>query len=449
MLRKTMFTLALVLLGVFATEVELRHTASGAMKVTSASENSAVHEIGSPAGTGSVDPSLSAGRDGRVYLSWLEPIQPAGYALKFAARSKDGKWSTPLTITQGENRFESSILALPDGSLAAYWLAKSGPERHANDVKLSISRDGGRTWGKEIVAHQDRTQAERGFVSIVPANGGVGVVWLKGMMMMGGNSDAARRDSTDSSGTDTSRHPTGHKHTGSDQERGKHDMTAMTASKMESAMMYSTVSLDGTLGKEVLLDARVCECCQTAAAPTPDGIAVVYRDRSEQEIRDISIVRLKKEKWSEPEPLSKDGWQINGCPVNGPAISSAGKNVAVAWFTAVRDQPRVFAALSADGGASFGPPILLGDERPIGRVDVIALPSGKAVVSWAERTPSGMQVRVRTVKSDGSKASMIIVTQTASGTPRIQRSGDEVFIAWTDSEDNGKVHTAILRTNGS
>src|SRR5262249_1983729 len=182
------------------------------------------------------------------------------------------------------------------------------------------------------------------------------------------------------------------------------------------------------------VDGRVCECCQTSAAPTPDGMAVVYRDRSEKEVRDISIVRLKNGQWSEPQPLSKDGWVINGCPVNGPAISSAGQNLAVAWFTAARDQPRVYAALSADGGSPFGPKILVSDGTPIGRVDIIALPSKNAFVSWVERTPSGAEVRARILRQDGSKAS-VIIAETSSGIPRMKMSGDEVVIAWTDSQN--------------
>src|SRR5262249_17811926 len=217
-------------------------------------------------------------------------------------------------------------------------------------------------------------------------------------------------------------------HAGGDHEAAGH---GPAASGMEMSLMSARIGLDGKLGKEVLLDDRVCECCQTAAAATPDGMAVVYRDRSEKEVRDISIVRLMNGNWSEPQPLSKDGWEIKGCPVNGPAISSAGQNVAVAWFTAARDQRRVYAALSANGGATFGPPILVGDGSPIGRVDIIALPSGNAFVSWVERTPSGSEVRARIVRPDGSKAPAIVVTETSSGVPRMKMSGNEVVIAWT------------------
>jgi hypothetical protein len=351
-------------------------------------------------------------------------------------------------ITQGANRFDSSILALPDGSLAAHWLTKSGPGMHTNDVNLSISRDGGRTWGKAIVPHRDRAQTGRGFVSMIPASGGIAVVWLNGRKTTGGDRGAEGHVPAEKARVGASQH-TGshdHQHTGGNHRAAGH---GPAAAEVEMSLMYTTIGLDGTLGNEVLLDGRVCECCQTSVAPTPDGMAVVYRDRSEKEVRDISIVRLKNGEWSEPQPLSKDGWEINGCPINGPAISSAGQNLAVAWFTAARNQPRVYAALSADGGATFGPQILVGDGNQLGRVDIVALPSGNAFVGWVERTPDGAEVRACIVRPDGSKSPAIIVPETSSGVPRMKVSGDEVVIAWTDSRNIRKVRTAILRMTGN
>jgi hypothetical protein len=122
--------------------------------------------------------------------------------------------------------------------------------------------------------------------------------------------------------------------------------------------------------------------------------------------------------------------------------------LAVAWFTTVGDQPRVYATLSADGGATFGPQILVDDGNPIGRVDIIALPSRNAFVSWVERTPSGAEVHARFVRPDGSKAPAIAVAEASSGFPRMKMSGDEVVIAWTDSR-NIKVRAAILRITGN
>lgn len=58
--------------------------------------------------------------------------------------------------------------------------------------------------------------------------------------------------------------------------------------------------------------------------------------------------------WSEPAVIHEDAWQIHGCPVNGPAIAADGRRVAVAWFTAAEARAHVKAALSTDGGATFG-----------------------------------------------------------------------------------------------
>jgi hypothetical protein len=446
MIGKITYKLAVVLLTISVTGGGIKPVSTASVDATSAIENSAAREIDSPAGPGSGDPNLSVGPDGRVYLSWIEPVQskgPKGYALKFAVRSRGGKWSAPRVITQDANRFDSSILALPDGSLTAHWLTKSGPEMHANDVNLSISRDGGRTWGKAIVPHRDRTRSARGFVSMIPARGGIAVIWLDGRKLTGGDRGAAEKASAGAF-----HHTGGHDHqrAGGDHHAAGH---GSAASEMEMSLMHTVIGLDGTLGEEVLLDGRVCECCQTSAAPTPDGMAVVYRDRSKKEVRDISIIRLKNGQLSEPQTLSKDGWEINGCPVNGPAISSSGKNVAVAWFTAARDQPRVYAAISADGAGVFGPPILVGEGNPIGRVDIIALPSGNAFVSWVERAPGGAEVRARIVRPDGSRAPAIVVEGTSSGVPRMTLSGEEVVIVWTDSRNVRKVRTAILRITGN
>jgi hypothetical protein len=117
---KTTYKLVFVFLTMFAMGGGISPASIEAVEATSAIENIAPREIDSPAAAGSGGPNLSVGPDGRVYLSWLESVRPKGYALKFAVRARGDRWSTPRTITQGENRFDSSILALPNGSLAAY-----------------------------------------------------------------------------------------------------------------------------------------------------------------------------------------------------------------------------------------------------------------------------------------------------------------------------------------
>ena len=55
------------------------------------------------------------------------------------------------------------------------------------------------------------------------------------------------------------------------------------------------------------------ECCATAAATVGDAVIAVYRDRSDTEIRDISIVRHEPgQDWTSPETCHADLWKIPG-----------------------------------------------------------------------------------------------------------------------------------------
>ena len=375
-------------------------------------------EIPSPAGPGSGQPNLVAAPDGRILLSWIEPTGEKRHALRFAGRDKSGGWSTPLTIAEGAGWFVNwadfpSLAVSADGTLFAHWLARSGEATYAYDVNVSTSKDGGKTWSPPVVPHRDGTQAEHGFVSIVPMRRDeAGLVWLDGRKTGGGSAG-------------------GHEGHGS------------------MALMHTTLSGDGRLGPETRLDARVCDCCQTDAARADGATVVVYRDRSEKELRDISVVRLVDGRWSEPRSLAEDGWQINGCPVNGPAVAASGRNVAAAWFTMAAGKPRVNVAFSADSGATFGRPIAVDDGQPLGRVDVVFADANSVLVSWLEQGDAGAGVRVRTMRPDGTREASLVVATTgaarSSGFPRMAQSGGEVVVAWRDSAEPPRVRTAVLR----
>jgi len=371
-----------------------------------------VRELPSPAGTGSAEPSLFVAQDGRVYLSWIERLGQGRVALRFAVKEDDG-WSVPLTIAEGSNWFVNwadfpSMIALPDGSLAAHWLVKSGPGTYAYDVNIARSTDGGKTWSSSFVPHQDGTETEHGFVSMFAArDGSLGAAWLDGR--------ETRPDSAE------------HDHGGG-------DMT----------LRYVRIGHDGAFDDEAVLDARVCDCCQTSAAVTAEGPVVVYRGRSPEEVRDISIVRLREGRWSEPRRVSADNWQIHGCPVNGPSVAASGRRVAVAWFTAANDSSRVKLAFSTDAGASFGDPVIVDDGMPLGRVEAVLLDDGGALVSWLEGSPKGSTMRVRRIRADGQREAAVTVvpsgTGLSNGFPQMVHVGGTLVFAWTA----GRVRTAVM-----
>jgi hypothetical protein len=169
---------------------------------------------------------------------------------------------------------------------------------------------------------------------------------------------------------------------------------------------------------------------------------VVYRDRTEEEIRDIYITRFEDGAWTEGRPVHADGWKIPACPVNGPAVATRDDDVAVAWFSAPDDVPAVHVAFSTDGGRRFGPAIRVDDGQPAGRVDVMMLGDGAALVSWLERTGGDRaDVRLRRIGPDGAASEASTLTgssaERASGFPRMISAPDGgVLVAWTDVADD-------------
>jgi len=310
-----------------------------------------------------------------------------------------------------------SVVRLADGTLAAHWLQKSGPDTYAYDVRLSYSGDGGKTWSVSFRPHSDGTRTEHGFASLFQMPGaGLGLVWLDGRAM--------KPSAT----------------------HGGHDAAAGTMS-----LRFATYGRDWKQTAEAPVDLRVCECCPTSAAVTADGPIAAFRNRTEDEVRDIQVTRLENGTWTEPVSVYDDGWKIAGCPVNGPMLSALGRAVAIAWFTGKDEQGRAFVSFSSDSGRTFGTPIRLDENGTLGRVDIELMPDGSAVAGWIESAGGRAQFMARRVEPSGARSTAVTVSDLAggraSGYPRIAWHGDELLFAWIDAADGrARVRTAAART---
>ena len=364
----------------------------------------ASEEIPSPAGVNSGEPFVSVD-GGHVLMSWLEQ-SGGGHDLRFA-RFDGTTWTEPSTIAHRTDFFVNwadfpSVRPGPEGTLWAHWLERGEAGGYDYGVRIVRSEDDGATWSDAWTPHDDDSPTEHGFVSAFEEGGRIGFVWLDG-------------------------------------RKNDPEVLAASGGHGEMTLRARMVSADGSPHEEVLLDGRVCDCCQTASALATEGPVVVYRNRTDDEIRDIYVTRRVDGAWTEGVPVHDDGWEIGGCPVNGPAIDTDGSSVVVAWFTGAHGEARAKVAFSGDDGATFGAPVVIDDGAPGGRVDVHLLEDGAALVTWLEHTGGeGAEVRMRIVDPDGTAGASHALTQTTaarpSGFPRVAPMSETTFLlAWTDA----------------
>ena len=357
----------------------------------------------------SSEPQLTRHAGGAI-LSWVEH-GPTGATLKFAERRATAGWSPVQTAAAGSDWFLSwadvpSVSRLADGTLVAHWLKNVDPLIEAYDLMLATSRDDGRTWATPLTPHHDRTRTQHGFASVFAwpdaARPGFGVIWLDGR-----------------------------------------DQELNTSDPLGGSMALYQARFDAT-GKQIAesaVNAKVCECCSTSVAMTSSGPIAAFRDRSDQEVRDIHVSRFENGAWSAPTAVHADNWRIDACPVNGPAIAAEGATVAVAWFAVTKEEGHSYAAFSRDGGRSFGAPIRLDDAASIGHVGIEMLGDGAAAATWVEFTDRRARLRVRRIEASGARSAPVEIAGAGamhvSGHPRIVRAGSDLLLAWTESTGEG------------
>ena len=359
-------------------------------------------QFSSPAKDSCAEPFLFTDKNGEVYLSWVEKKGKES-SLKFSML-KNETWSEPITIAAGKNWFvnwaDYPVLSADEkGNMIAHYLEKSDTAKFTYDIKMVSSSDSGKSWSPSKLLNEDKVKAEHGFVSIIPYNDQFFICWLDG------------------------------RKTGGEESEGGHG-----GHHGEMTLRAALVDKTGRKTNEWELDGRVCDCCQTTAAITNDGPVVVYRDRSDDEVRDMSVVRYVNSEWTAPKTIHADNWQIKACPVNGPRISAIGNNLAIAWFSMQDKKGEVKIIFSKDSGETFSKPVRIDEGNTIGRVDVIMLDSSTAMVSWME----GADIKAVKVHADGTKEKSMMIASSSdkrsSGFPQMTKSENKVFFAWTDDK---------------
>lgn len=368
-----------------------------------------IEDFSSPSMNNGAQPYLLGSGEG-LFMSWQESSDSEHF-LKYSRLSGEG-WSDPVELASGSNWFINwadfpSLSINSDGGILSHYLPKSGESTYAYDINVVMGND-----GKSFKLHDDTTQTEHGFVSSTALKDNKFLItWLDG-----------RNTTMDD-----------HHHGG--------------AMNLRAAILNSS----GEKENEWLLDEKVCDCCQTSTTLTASGPFVVYRDRSDEEIRDIAFTRYIDGAWTAPEKIADDQWQINGCPVNGPQVTSSGKNVAVAWYSGKDGSPGVYLATSNDGGNSFSPPLVVDNESTIGRVDAVIDEDENIWVSYVSTDNKDAFLKVTQFSKNGEvlNESSIASLETSrkSGFPQMELFKKNLYFAWTNEEDPEGISIKRLTIN--
>ena len=339
-------------------------------------------------------------RNSSLSLSWVSFNEQKKASLNLS-RFTDGKWTKPQIIATGSDWFvnwaDFPTHAINGNLILTSYLKKSASGTYNYDVVISLQKLSGEKIKKDFILHSDGVKSEHGFVSIIPNdNHGFYVTWLDGRNTVEKKLDGHHKPMT---------------------------------------IRFAEITAGGGVINESELDSATCDCCQTSIAANKNGPIVVYRDRDKKEVRDIYITRQINGAWEAPSPVHKDGWIINGCPVNGPKVAVNSNNLAVSWFTVSNENPIVNLSFSKSNGDSFGTPIKINDHDAIGRVDVAFLNEQEVIVSYMEGDDVGTYLRIKKVSINGKVSEPITISKIDggrnTGVPQLEIFNSEIFIVWT------------------
>jgi hypothetical protein len=362
------------------------------------------------------EPALAASPDGMAYVVWVEHRENKEADVMLAHLDGEGKMKdAPVRVNPQAGAATAwrgdppTVKVAPDGTVYVGWTARFvDSQSHGNDLYVSASRDGGRTFEQTVKVNDDGKQVVHGMHSLaVGADGRVYVAWLDERNVVKPPPSENKMD-------------------------GMQKMEQMEANR-EVFMSFST---DGgrTFSQNQRVAKDACPCCKTAVTVSLDGhVFVGWRQVLPGEYRHIAVAASADEgkTFAQPVIVSDDRWMIAACPVSGPALSVGSDNaLRVVWYTeGEKGSPGIYWAESKDGGKTFSESRTFAKGEARGTPLLLVSVKTGASVIW-ESDENG-QPRVMTARFDketeGASASPIAST---GELPSAASSGDYLFVGY-------------------
>jgi len=336
-------------------------------------------------------PSIAA-RGDLVAVSW--GAERDGRWNIYAAISRNGGASFSPAIrvnrVEGDARVNGEIaprIALvsrtrqADPDVVVAWNAKGS----TTAIRVASSTDLGAAFSAEEALQSANAEGDRGWHALaIDRDGSAHAIWLDHR----GLAEARRQATASGAKTGTS---------------------AMDGVAMAQYSTLRYAARGRTRVDDRVVASGVCYCCKTALVSTSKGMLAAWRHVYEGNMRDIAYAWLDRPVADPPARVSRDGWSINGCPDDGPALAAdAADRVHAVWPTVEQGAtPKggiFYAVLERTSG--FTPRLrvpTLGSPKP-SHPQVAVEVSGRLHVAWDEVRESVRRAAIVSAASAAGQA---------------------------------------------
>jgi hypothetical protein len=351
--------------------------------------------------------AYSATMDGSGKL-WISYVRDQ-YVYVSQSDDKGKIFSRPVKVNKiaedvehnGENR--PKIIVTSEGEVLLSWTLKTS-NRYTGEIRFARSNNNGETFSEPKTVNDDGLTVGHRFDSMfLTKSGHLYLTWI---------------------------------------DKRELHASIQTGQNYAGAAIYYAVSDDygRSFSPNYPVSSNSCECCRIAMAPSgEDGVAIVWRQIYDEEIRDHAFAVLSPEgKVGLLARASFDDWYINACPHHGPAmeIAATENDYHMTWFSNGNiHQGIYYARYNALTGVSEA--VMQVDGMPgAGHPDLKEF-DGKLYLVWKGFDGEATQLSLIVSSDNGetwSSVQTLYSTESASDYPLLVRDKDALFLSWHSNE---------------
>ena len=274
--------------------------------------------------------------------------------------------------------------------------------KYTADIRFSYSTDYGKSFSTPLTVNNDNLLTGHSFNEmLVTASGEVNIVWLDSRL-----SYQLREQGKKANG---------------------------------SALFYGSANpREGDISfTNQQLANNTCVCCRIAMDLNQQGeLAIFWRHIYGDNIREFALLTMNKAAGGQIKPtqISRDYWQINGCPHQGGGINVDERNrYHMVWFNQGDKGKGIFYASSADQGSTLTTPLSIGDFNAQASHPHIQQNNSNVDIVWTQFNGVEHQLWHQQSSNNGKDfgaAKQIATANSGADRPFIIKKDGQNYVSW-------------------